>query len=960
MKRAPLYLRAGGVGLIVAALVSSSLATAAVLFQPDSAEAAPVTQNATTTASAVTLTNAKNALVSEDAPFPDLKVTVSQTKDLVNQGIRITWTGGKRSSRPSGSNGGENFLQIAQCWGEDKDNPGHPDRRTCQYGGTLGYGSMRDATQGRTQVADQDKRYTVAEARGRVYTGIPFVAVNSRGSVDDRKAPSDRVVTAIQRDANSSVYYDGNPGWAIKRDGNAVDLNTNTFFTRNTTNEVNWAPSSADGSGSVPFEVQTAMQSPGLGCGNVAAGSSKAQSCWLVIIPRGEKDNGSNSIDKPGIWWDSWEHHVATKLEFRPLGSRCDIGTQEQQIAGSELLVNVIASWQPQLCSGKNGAAFVHRIGAETDALRDASGTTPSALALTSLPLDTANAGLDKDPLAYAPIALSGLSISFAIDSSPQTSPREPTEPTEPTKPAEPTRPPEPDHPGENATPEELEDWEADYSQWQKDFKQWKTAMTTWRKDLQQWEIDVKQWRRDFAKWEVAHEEWESTRESWEKTEQRRGQPMTQLNLTPRLLAKLLTASYTESFPVGADTKHISGNPRTIVQDPDFWQHNGGADGEWAKQSIVGVSVSDALMPEGRSDLATRLWEYVYANAEAAAWLNGAADQWGTKVNPYYSTNAKINPTKTAFSLPRDNFPKADPTEKADTTTSDPAHGTGPIDLVINRPYTSDFTNGAYSVLRGDGKVLGDWDKFSIPNKYGKAPRQLFGNQSVIALTTAPAAEQYQTATAALLNPAGRFVLPTRAGMSAAAAAMVPDTTQPKVALFNPNSSAAKEADTAYPLTMPVYAALNPAQTDYDLRSSYAGLIRYAVQKGQRPGTDIGRLPPGYAPLSQEWVKQALAAADEIQGKAPEDEKDPDADPESPADPDADGESPDSPDSESDPDTVDEIDSPEEEPLALAGGTTPDDPLNGLLVYAVPAGLLTGLAAAASVPFIGRFRAREQ
>jgi hypothetical protein len=46
-----------------------------------------------------------------------------------------------------------------------------------------------------------------------------------------------------------------------------VDVNTNPFFTQYTTNEVKWVGSGSDGSNSIKFEVQTQMESNGLGCG---------------------------------------------------------------------------------------------------------------------------------------------------------------------------------------------------------------------------------------------------------------------------------------------------------------------------------------------------------------------------------------------------------------------------------------------------------------------------------------------------------------------------------------------------------------------------------------------------------------------------------------------------------------------------------------------------------------------
>ena len=69
---------------------------------------------------------------SGDGEFADLKVTLSQTTGLVNQVIRISWSGGK-PTLPEFGNLGINYLQIMQCWGGTKEDGPSPE--TCQYGG---------------------------------------------------------------------------------------------------------------------------------------------------------------------------------------------------------------------------------------------------------------------------------------------------------------------------------------------------------------------------------------------------------------------------------------------------------------------------------------------------------------------------------------------------------------------------------------------------------------------------------------------------------------------------------------------------------------------------------------------------------------------------------------------------------------------------------------------------------
>lgn len=856
--------------LLVAALLGAGLTVA-------DADPAAAASGDELTSSAVTLTNEKDALAPDapDAPLPDLEVTISQTKDLVSQGIRVSWTGGKPSERPSSTVGGTNFLQIAQCWGEDPEHPGHPDRRTCQYGGTLGAGAYRDGTTEAEDVAGEDERYTHFSESffSPTYTGIPFVAVNEAGIVDETQAPADRVLNNLTKDAE---------GQTVQKTGDEfVDLNTNPFFTASTTNEVKWAGAGADGSGSVPFEIQTNLQSTALGCGAPVTdtdGSVTGQSCWLVIIPRGQGDSGSSEINRSGLWWDAWEHHLAVKLEFKPLGVRCEIGAAERQLAGSELVAGAIGSWQPHLCQGDDGAPFVLNVSNEADALVRAAGTAPSPLAFTSRPVDVERIGGGADPVTYAPVAISGIAVSFAIDRQP--------------------------HPID-ASPEEKE---------------------------------------------------------------RSGLPMTELNLSPRLLAKLLTASYVDSLPAGADKAHIGyqsfddpgKNPRTIVQDKEFQAIN---DPEWSKQIVVAASISDLLAPAGRSDVATRVWEYVMSDPAARAWLDGKPDENGMIVNPWYSTNPKKNPSGVGMSYPTSSFPKSDKIEKPDTTESDPANGSGPINLVTWRPYMSSFADSAYHVLRGDGAILGEWDKNAKPPKFAATTRQLFGSQKVMGLTTAPAAELYQTATASLRNSAGEFVAPTRESLAAAAAAMSATATQPKVMEYDFSSASAKAATTSYPLTVPVYAALNPRQTDAEERAAYADLIRFAAGEGQEPGTDSGDLPPGYAPLPQSWVDEALAAADVIERgvHAPAPTPQPTETPSTGGPTTVTG-SPATLPSTSTPSTESpSVSGPQAEGEAageLIGAATPEDPAVGPAAAAVPLGVAAGLAAAIAVPVMSRIRRR--
>ena len=814
----------------------------------------PVTPARAADGSAQTVTAASQDADIADAPLPKLAVTVSQTTDLISQGLSISWTGGLPSTVPAGDTGGANFLQVMQCWGDDPSvpagKPAQPDRTTCQYGAFLTAGATRDNFVTDGEVAPQDAAYTAPSTgfANPTYTSIPF------------RSPAGDVVASVVNNRKIS----------------GVNVNTNKFFTPYTSNEVKWAGSASDGTGSIKFEVQTAQQSSGLSCGTpipASDGTVSGTPCWLVVIPRGNADVGESYVTHSGLFWDAWKHHIAIRTGFKPLGIHCPIGGAERQISGSELIAGAVASWQPALCAGAGGSPFTISTGAESDALLSASSATvPAALALTSRPLDTSGGGVD--PNVYAPVALSGISIAFAIDRHP---------------------------------------------------------------------ISV----GDVPK----------------KVIDANHQAFTSINLTPRLIAKLLTNSYLDSLPgdksdVGyVSVKNRGSNKRNLTTDPDFLAVN---DPEWAFEALVSPSLADMVTPQGRSDVAWQLWRYVLADPLAADFLAGKPDPWGMIVNPWNSTVAAKNPSDTALTLPRDSFPKSDPTELA----ADP-NGAGPINLVAWRPYTNDLDQGGYLTLRGDGLVLGPWDQTKTPPQYTKAVRSLSGFQTVIGLTDTASAAKYQVVSASLLNPAGQFVAPTAQSMSAAAAAMIPTATQKQVLEYNPSSASAAAAPTAYPLTMPVYAATNPAQGDHASRQSDATFVRYAATSGQKVGTAPGQLPPGYAPLPAGWVTQALASAALITAGAPTVlAPAPTAAAEAPVAPNPPSfvQPPVVSSGNSDTPTVAATTDPTAKGTVsapLLGAATPADSVSKELGSVVPTSLFAGLLSAGVIPFITRIRRRR-
>jgi len=768
----------------------------------------------------------------QNAPFPALELRVSQTKNLGAQAVRVSWQGAAASTVPNSQNGGENYLQLMQCWGDTLENGVlAPDRTTCQFGGTNAEGARRDRNVDSVDaIAPADRQYSVTT--GDVpYTGIPFVSA--------MKNPETGRNDTVARVVDGAIV----PG---------VDLNTNKYFTQYTTNEVAWAGSSADGTGSVTFETQTVMQSPGLGCGSpqtAADGTVTGSSCWLVAVPRGPGYNR----DSP-LFWNEWKHRLAVRLDFLPVGNHCAIGAGEQQLAGTELIADAVSSWQPQLCGSDGGDIYTLITTTDADAAAIANTSADAPLALTSNALRPAEG--QTDGLIYAPLALTSVAVTFAVDR----------------------------YPSDSASPEEQ-------------------AMAR--------------------------------------------QPFTEMKLTPRLLAKLLTSSYTDALPTNSDKQGLGANPQNLLFDPDFRALNP----EWADQSIVSPAVADVMVPLGRSEYARAVWEYIVADAEARDFLAGVPDPWGMRVNAWASTNPEIHPNGVGMTVPRDNFPKVDPAEAYSGTDK-------ALNTVTWRPYTNDLAAGAYNALRGDGLNVGEWDPISVPAKWQRKTRDLTGERKVLALTDGSSAERYQSVTASLRNAAGEFVRPTSEAMLAAAAAMTASPTQPQVYALDAASAAVREAPSAYPLTLPVYAATNPTLLSGAVRQSYAQFIQYAARDGQTPGDAFGQLPAGYAPLPASWRERALVAAAAISAAGQNATPPAVAAPAAAAPP---AVAPAAVTGTGASATAAAAAVPAATgavAAALSAGATPDDPDNGPLVSALPLSALAGALAAGAVPFVGRLGRR--
>ncbi|MFJ9345465.1 hypothetical protein [Streptomyces sp. NPDC101237] len=353
------------------------------------------------TAPTATASTGSAVTVDGRGEFKDMKFTVSQTKNLTSQAVTVSWTGGTPTSF-AGTQFNTDFVQIMQCWGDDDgtvpSNPG-PSRTQCQYGAspTTGRGSWPGNDYDDTRRVFYSADPTNYGQDDRFGSGNP----NAPGEVPFKPVSGDTVTNNTQN---------------------------NPYFNYNTTNEVDFARTSAAGTGQEFFEVQTANEAPHLGCGLPVTtnGVTKPRSCWLVIVPQGHLDlDGKPYADQSQVNAGSpvsstnWKNRIAVKLDFNSVGTNCALGSEERPTAGSELAADAMTSWQGAMCPA--GKVYGYTEMGEPDA-RTRLGTDGSfGLAFTTRKL---GADLGATPpsgtTSYAPVALSGTVIAFTIERRPR------------------------------------------------------------------------------------------------------------------------------------------------------------------------------------------------------------------------------------------------------------------------------------------------------------------------------------------------------------------------------------------------------------------------------------------------------------------------------------------------------------------------------------------------------------
>jgi len=357
--------------------------------------------------------------------FKNLKVTVSQTKDIAHQGLTVTWTGGAPTVQVGGTVQG-NYLQMMECWGDATSGP-TPEQ--CEFG-SAGLLTSNAA------VAQRDGPLCAAGTKGPSVTNPPASLDGSSAFYGcDPVEPKDPTHSAPCPGTNCNTNFFHVPFEPVDPTA-PLDYNPNTdstYYSIFNTDEVQEAVTAADGTGQQQFETLTGTQAPALGCGQADPSTGQARGCWLVIVPRGTfEPNGfqintndpSSYLDTSPLSASNWDQRIQIHLDFAPVASFCPLGTLEIPTVGTQVVTRAMQSWQLALnaaanCKDQYSFTAVPEATSTQQLTSTAGGT--AGLAFTTVPIGSEAVRAGKPaptlpPILYAPVAVSALDFGFNIN----------------------------------------------------------------------------------------------------------------------------------------------------------------------------------------------------------------------------------------------------------------------------------------------------------------------------------------------------------------------------------------------------------------------------------------------------------------------------------------------------------------------------------------------------------------
>ncbi len=715
-----------------------------------------------------------------------LEVSVSQTRGLVNQAVTIGIRGAKGGINPD-TQQFSTYFQIFQCWGgltasgRPAPNASSPDPATCQIGehgpDSLSVGGNVRSEE-RSVVGDP---LTVSGGDWRQYStqeggAVPFTSI-------------------------AGVEADGTKG-------------QNKFFSKDTTNELSRVVAGSNGATSREFEVQTSLESAGLGCGKRSDAPSTSQ-CWIVVVPR---VSGVLTTSTGPISPSLWAQRLQVRIALRDVLTGCPSGQSRSLLGGSEMLSNAAASWTPGVCSDRKIALGYTQLGDEVARNQFAAGSNRAILTTRR------TSGVTKT--TPVPLALSAPVFAYQLVYQPRC--------------------------------------------------RWKAS-------------DTEETAKDCGYDSLAELRADADRA---------GTLIKGIKLDARLVAKLLTQSY--QFAIFDRTGFsrlaapwMTQRPTNLGNDPEFRRLN--PDLRHLNLKDAASQAIDHLIVESlRSDGAAAVWDWLLADPDAKAFLNGCPDENGMVINPFYSTRtyegcsdqkvalaAAAAAARTAtpiangyvdqpLSYPPDGSPFPLPTWQEARDDDLPTYGV--VDHLPRMDSMAATGRGvgigyapANSQLCANTPQVPNDDCGPQPGKWtDPKTRQSASQVGLIAITDTATAARWRVPTAILCNTEGdKCVEANSASLRKAADRFSRDDD----GWASPGPT--DYASGAYPLTLPIYGAVDLTLPQSD-RAGYADAFDYLIGKGQKLGFDEGNLPPGYAPLTDTLRQQAVTAIAQLRKAVPD------------------------------------------------------------------------------------------
>ncbi len=331
------------------------------------------------------------------------------------------------------------------------------------------------------------------------------------------------------------------------------------------------------------------------------------------------------------------------------------------------------------------------------------------------------------------------------------------------------------------------------------------------------------------------------------------GLPIHQLRLNARLMAKLLTQSYSGAppgQPASFVPASVVGNPTCLYVDPEFLALNPpptpGAPSQWP---TCGNSIGTyPTVVGGNTDLVYQVTSWIAADPQAEAFLQGSPDDWGMHVDPFYQRPAYTGYPTESFTIQDTSGPSAYPDMKA-------------YDWI---PQLGGLMQVARRMLSG---APGCQNYQLNGTTHDPCPVQSIGQRTLIAIMDSGQATALSLPTAQLLNPAGSFVAPSLASMQAAVSDMPTDpVTGTQTLPYGTGGTAFAKDAAAYPLTTVQYAMVPTAGQPSAKATAISQFVQRATDpgSGQLYGPEPGKLAVGYLDLTTSQLSQAQAAVQHV------------------------------------------------------------------------------------------------